>query len=73
MSRQAPAGRQSQHVSRAIENWRGALEFVMFSHAGETFLRAMKMMRRLRKSLLSFGVEAQQPFGRRLRRRRSVS
>ncbi|NML99721.1 glycosyltransferase family 2 protein [Paraburkholderia sp. RP-4-7] len=59
--------------SRGIENWRGALEFVMFSHTGETFLRAMKMMRRLRKSLLSFGVEAQQPFGRRLRRRRSLS
>jgi hypothetical protein len=59
--------------SRGIENWRGALEFVVFSHTGETFLRAMKMMRRLRKSLLSFGVEAQQPFGRRLRGRRSAS
>jgi hypothetical protein len=46
---------------------------VVFSHTGETFPRAMKMMRRLRKSLLSFGVEAQQPFGRRLRGRRSAS
>ena len=59
--------------SRGIENWRGAVEFVMISHTGETFVRALKMMRRLRKSVLSFGVDAQQPrFGRRLRRRRAM-
>lgn len=58
--------------SRGIEHWRGALEFVMISHTGETFLRALKMMRRVRKSILTFGVDARRPsLGRRLRRRRS--
>ncbi len=60
--------------SRGIENWRGAVEFVLISHTGESFLRALKMMRRLRKSVLSFGVEAHcPPFAQRLRRRRSAS
>jgi glycosyltransferase involved in cell wall biosynthesis len=59
--------------SRGIEHWRGAVEFVMISHTGETFVRALKMMRRLRKSVLSFGVDACCPsFGQRLRRRRSA-
>jgi glycosyltransferase involved in cell wall biosynthesis len=60
--------------SRGIDSWRGAFEFVLISHTGETFVRAVKMMRRLRRSVLSFGVDAQRPgFGRRLRRRRSAS
>jgi glycosyltransferase involved in cell wall biosynthesis len=59
--------------SRGIESWRGAFEFVLISHTGETFVRAVKMMRRLRRNVLSFGVETQRPgFGRRLRRRRGV-
>ncbi|MEC5406979.1 glycosyltransferase family 2 protein [Paraburkholderia sp. MPAMCS5] len=64
--------REDMHAfSRGIENWRGAIEFVMISHTGETFVRALKMMRRLRKSVLSFGVDGHCPsFGQRLRRRR---
>lgn len=53
------AARGDMHAfSRGIESWRGAFEFVMISHTGETFVRAVKMMRRLRRSMLSFGVEA---------------
>jgi hypothetical protein len=70
----AEAREDMNAFSRGIENWRGAVEFVMISHTGETFLRALKMMRRLRKSVLSFGVNAHcPPFGQRLRRRRSAS
>jgi hypothetical protein len=70
----AEAREDMNAFSRGIENWRGAVEFVMISHTGETFLRALKMMRRLRKSVLSFGVDAHcPPFGQRLRRRRSAS
>ncbi|SIT40813.1 Glycosyl transferase family 2 [Paraburkholderia ribeironis] len=68
------AARDDMHAfSRGIESWRGAFEFVMISYTGETFVRAVKMMRRLRRSVLSFGVEAQRPsFWRRLRPRRGA-
>jgi hypothetical protein len=67
--------RDDMHAfSSGIESWRGAIEFVLISHTGETFVRALKMMRRLRANVLSFGVDAQGPsFGRRLRRRRGAS
>lgn len=67
--------RDDMHAfSRGIESWRGAIEFVLISYTGETFLRAVKMMRRLRRNVLSFGVDVQRPsFGRRLRPRRGAS
>ncbi|CAB3791097.1 hypothetical protein LMG28614_03222 [Paraburkholderia ultramafica] len=66
--------RDDMHAfSRGIESWRGAFEFVMLSHTGETFVRAVKMIRRLRRNVLSFGVDApRSSFGRRLRRRRGA-
>ncbi|WP_429329103.1 glycosyltransferase family 2 protein [Paraburkholderia atlantica] len=60
--------------SRGVASWRGALEFVMISHTGETFVRSVKMLRRLRASVLSFGVEVRRPsLTRRLRQRRGES
>lgn len=67
--------RHDMHAfSRGVASWRGAFEFVMISHTGETFVRSVKMLRRLRASVLSFGVEARGPsLARRLRQRRGTS
>jgi hypothetical protein len=67
--------RDDMHAfSRGVANWRGALEFVTISHTGESFVRSVKMLRRLRASLLSFGVDTRPPsFARRLRQLRGPS
>lgn len=66
--------RHDMHAfSRGVASWRGAFEFVIISHTGESFVRSVKMLRRLRASVLSFGVDGRRPsFARRLRQRRST-
>ncbi|NML33037.1 glycosyltransferase family 2 protein [Paraburkholderia antibiotica] len=66
--------RDDMHAfSRGVACWRGAFEFVMISHTGESFIRAVKMLRRLRANVLSFGVETRRPsFSSRLRQRRGA-
>lgn len=45
-------------LSRGLANMAGALWFVTNTHTGETFLRSLKMLRRLRLSVLRFGMDA---------------